>query len=429
MFDRYTREDLKPFLDSIRPRKRKQLSGRKRARPADSTVRRVKKVARAAGEFASYYAAGDLGRTAYNIFVPRVKNMGGNYAQGTLTSRKRKYGRNYKRGSTTYTNLLSKASVSRIQFGLSDYTTYGGASGSYFLRNYYDTRALTTTTGGYYLPCHLWDVSAVANSNLGAESATNAAQCGYRLGLDNSSGTNVVPRHRTLGQALTLQQGPGTAGSTLTVRSGSMLRGVKAKIMFYCPLTVPCRIKVQLVQILDARLQPSKNATTDTETTRTDFGAWQADNTLLPNDMGGAERHAGNFWLNYMRPNVMNPVCLGSANTKSIKVLKKESFTLNPKETSDNTATTYHMVDFFYAFNRHQKYNWENTSAQVLQGFSGEGQTIAQNRNCVEPRARIFLMITADSVYTSGAADPPADDKNNSASYDISIRTYHDDIV
>lgn len=353
----------------------------------------------------------------------------GSYGQGTLTRERRKYGKSYRRGGVNYARLIARASVNRVSYGISDYTTYGGTYGKWFLRNYHDTRALTATTGGYYLPCHLWDVSAVPNIGIGSDVPVNA-QCGYRIGISSLLGT-YEPRHRTLGTQLQAITTPGTSGnSQSSVRTNSMLRAVKAKMMFYCPTSLPVRVRVSLIQLKDARFHPSKNTLADTPASRDDFGEYQTDNTLLPNDGGGAELSAASFWADVNRSYAVNPVAMGVGvnASKYMKVLKSINFILNPKETSDNSATTYHMVDFYHKFNRRMNYNWENTSLDsVIQG--GIPFNKSQCRCCVEPDARLYLMIQSDSKFTSGAADPPLDDSANSTSYDICLRTYHDDFM
>lgn len=390
----------------------------------------AKKVARTVGEFGAYHVGGDLGRAVYNSVIPENKRWSDRpmIGQGTLTRQRKRYGRKVRRGTNKFARLITRASVSRISYGLNDYSPMGGSYGKYFLRNYFDTRGLTDTTGGYYLPCHLWDVSAVANTLPGGDTPS-FAQCGYRIGLTTPLAVNQLPRHRCLGNPLVpVTYTSTTSSSTGAVRANSLLRGVKAKLMFYCPLKVPVRVRVALVQLTTESLHPSKNLLTDTASTRQDQGVTQADNTLLPNDMGSAESSAAAFWADVTRSYASNPVAMGTRTgiSNHMKVLRSMSFVMNPKETSDNTATTYHMVDFYHAFNRYQNYAWENSSNAGIDLIS---TARAQNRCCVQPRARIYLMIVSDGVYTSGAADPPAVDSDNSCSYDICLRTYHDDIV
>lgn len=353
----------------------------------------------------------------------------GNYGQGTYTQSRRKYGRQMRRNTNKYTRKLVNAARSKFAFQVTKYTQFGTGYGSYQLRNYLDTRALTDTTGGYYMPCHLWDVTAVCNNTLASDTFVNG-QCGYRIGLD-STGTGAVPRHRTLGPTLDVVNGPGVTTSTqATLRSGSILRGVRAKLLFYCPTTIPVRVRVSLIQLLDQRYHPSKN-TLGVSSGYTDLGNAQADNTLLPNDDASAMVSAAAFWQQVNNSFTRNPVEIGAGNLvrRYMKVLRKEEFVLNPKESTDATATTYHMLDLYHKFNRYQNYQWEDYNRQSMVTDDSYANQRGLIRPCVQPRARIYLMIQADGKYSSGAADPPVDDSANSCSYDIALRMYHDDIV
>lgn len=375
---------------------------------------------------------GPLAGAAVELAHGLVLNNMPTYGQGTFTTKKHKRGKNVKRMTNKYTQLMLKAAVSKIVVGLDDYTQAFGASGQFFLRNYFDSRAQGAPNyyGGYYLPCHLWDVTAIPNT-LDSTSTYSQAQSGYRVGLTNyTAGSTVL--HRCLGPALAIRNGPGPTTDTQTaMRAGSLLRGVRFKLMFYSRTAAPSRVKVALVQFKNPDVLPSKNRISDAPGAKTDQGVAQPDNTQLPDDSGGAPLAASAFWQQLTQSYTINPVVIQQGNVvkKNISVLYEENFTLIPKETSDTTSATYHMVDHYHTFTRRQKYNWSDTAQVVMSAQDAASVSAGQNRCCVDPRARIYLMIMADATFAEGAGEPPAVDNVNSVSYDISLRTYHDDIV
>jgi len=314
---------------------------------------------------------------------------------------------------------MTKAAVSKLEFELDKYTEFGVGYGSYFLRNYYQTGG---TGGDYYVPLHLYDVTAVNNAD--TTNTVRQAQVGYRLVFDDP--TEATAKWRTLGPALESVQSPATfAEAASTVRASSLLRAVRAKILFYSTSTIPTRVRVALVQIREDYMHPSKNAVGGDVLSH---GIYQADNTLLPTDTGAGISSQG--WNAIVGSYCRNPVRIGNGNSMGfLKVLKSESFTLTPKETTDATAATYHMVDMFYEFNRIQKYNWMDSGAYTLSANDAAPINRGQNRCCVSPRARVYLMIMADGKYATAATEPPADDSARSVSYDIDMKMYHHDIV
>lgn len=359
-----------------------------------------------------------------------VNNMP-SYGRGEFTTSKSKRGRRVKRMTNKYTKLMLKAAVSKVVVGLNSFTTGYGSYGKYFLRNYFDTRAQGPPNyyGGYYLPIHLWDVSCIPNT-LDSTSTPINAQCGYRVGLTTPLAGNTV-LHRTMGPPCVNVHSPGPSTDTQTaMRAGSLLRGIRYKLMFYSRTSYPSRVKVALVQFSDGKLLPSKNQISDTAGTKTDQGVTQADNTQLPDDGGEAPLVASAFWQQLAQSYVSNPCLIQQGNvTRGMKIIEQTNFILNPKESTDATSATYHMIDKYHTFTRRQNYNWGDTAQVYPLAAEAMAQSRGQNKCCVDPRARIYLLIMADGAYATGDVDPPANDSANSVSYDISLRMYHDDIV
>lgn len=333
------------------------------------------------------------------------------YGQGTLSRSRRRYGRSVRRGTNKYARLITRAAATRAVYGTSDYTTYGGANGAKYLQNWFPG-----APGPHYVPCHLYDVTSAPNNVNGS---VDNAQCGYKLTFsDPTNNSNVV--WLAMGNACA----PITAGHTATSPSSvpnntSMLRGVAAKFLFYSPQTIPTRITVSLIQLSQDKMHPPKTASGSFD----NVGPFVADGTLLATV---TDRSVVSFWQNVVHSYVKNPVTIGDSNivSRNLKVLKRHSFILNPKETSDNTAATYHAFNFYHKFNRKCKYDWADQDKVDLRTDDESFQNVAANKCSVEPRARMYLMVTADSVYNNGTEQV----LTGAPSYDVSLRFYHDDV-
>lgn len=343
--------------------------------------------------------------------IRRKRDEEMSYGQGTLTRSKRRYGRNVRRGTTKYARLYTRAATQRNVWGLSDYTKFGGVNGSIYLQNWYNT----STGTDYYVPLHLWDVTACNNNVAGT---VQGAQVGARLSFNSPIAPTTV-KWRTMSNPLqAINTGHAASSTANTPNAASLYRGFSAKFMFYAPQTIPTRITIRLIQILGDQFHPPKAASGLTES----VGLWQADNTALPDQ---ASYSTVNFWESAVAQYAYNPVIHGDGNMlkQYMKVVKSHSFILNPKETSDNTATTYHQFTMFHRFNRRNKYNWLDSGVQDLITDDEDIDNRAVNKCCVQPKARYYLMVTGDSVYNTGATEV----KTGAPSYDISLRFYHDD--
>lgn len=333
------------------------------------------------------------------------------FSNGTLTRGRRRYGRSIKRGSNAYARLMLRATANRLVFGLSDYTSFGDANGAHYLENWFPG-----APGPYYTPCHLYDVSSAPNNVDGSQVT---AQCGYKLTFtDPTNGANLVwVSHSNANQVLNSGH---TETSTQSVPNNrSMLRGVAAKFMFYSAQTIPTRVRVSLIQINEDKYHPPKTASG----THDNVGPWVAAGTAYSTV---TDRSVVAMWQSAVHNYVKNPVCVGDGNSvrRQIKVLKSHSFILNPKETSDNTSATYHAFNMYHKFSRRMTYNWADQDKVDMRNNDEQFIDAAVNKCSVAPRARLYIMVQADSKYNSGAAQVTT----GAPSYDITLRMYHDDL-
>jgi len=333
------------------------------------------------------------------------------FGQGSLTRSKRSYGRSLRRASNKYARLMLNATANRLVYGLSDYTTFGGPNGARYLENWFPG-----APGPYYTPCHLWDVTCAPNNVSGF---INTAQSGYKLCFtDPTSGCNLV--WLALSNAVeVLNSGHGIASTQSLPNTGSLLRGVSAKFMFYSSATIPSRIRISLIQIRDDRMHPPKIVSG----VQDNVGQHSPDGTAFATI---TDRSVVSLWQNVVHSYAKNPVCTANNNNvkRQIKVIKSHSFILNPKETSDTSAATYHQFNFYHKFARRMKYNWADDDKVDMRNNDEQFIDAQENKCCVEPKARMYLMVTADSVYNNGAEQVTS----GAPSYDIALRFYHDDL-
>lgn len=339
---------------------------------------------------------------------------GGGYGQGTYSYRRKQYGgRRISRKSAKYARILANASVQRNVYGLDEFTQFGGTNGSFYLSNWNDTGG-----PGYRVPLHLWDVTAVPNV---VDGTVQTAQSGYKLTFDTVTPSSTL-KWMAMGNAMNVRNtGAPSSSSNAYPNASSLLRGIKAKFMFYSSQKIPSKITISLVQILDEKFHPPKTASAGGQL---DVGISVANDSLV-----GSTTDVGTiaFWQQAVQKAAYNPVCINNGNQlKNMRVLKSHSFVLNPKESVDATSATYHQFDFYHKFARRCKYNWQDqklvtTSLQTEDAVAANWST---NKCSVEPRARMYLMVTGTSLYAAG----PAADVTGWPSYDVTIRTYHDDM-
>lgn len=345
------------------------------------------------------------------------------YGQGTLTRSRRTYGRRAKPGSLRYAKLFAKNTAQRHVYGLSDYSTYGGPLGAIHLSNWFYPGVVEPFDAPrYYTPCHLWDVSSAPN-NVGG--TVTGAQCGYKLTFYGGADTDLGQWYSMFNVNSVIRSAHNVSSTASLPNASSMLTGVSAKLMFYAPQTLPVRINVALIQIQEPKYHPPKGTAGGWE----DVGAWNADDTAL----GQMDVSATAFWQNVVQSFCKNPVITtdGATVNKNLRVLKKHSFILNPKESTDASSTTYHQYNFYHKFNRLMRYDWQDQDRVNMIQDDAQFIEYQENKCCVEPRARLYLMITADSVYNG--PNVPAENTGltevtaGCPSYDIALRMYHVD--
>lgn len=237
----------------------------------------------------------------------------------------------------------------------------------------------------------------------------------------DSGGASALHSYWTIEQASDPNALGGATGSLI---KGSVLDWVSIRLMLYGSLTRPTTFNVMLVSFKRKWVDPLE---------------LQQNAATLADD-----NDAAGFWESIAKPLSYNPLDLQNPKyRKYMKVLKRHTVCLQPKLTTEAqvdgasvSAGTYvpHMeqLNFFWRANRKQNYAWfPQDSANPNTGILNNAayQTVgSQAQSVVAPRARVYLMITANVAVqsASGAGNPTgAPITLTDPSFDYVIRTKH----
>lgn len=279
-----------------------------------------------------------------------------------------------------------KSNISQRVLSHRNYSQFGGSGGALALLN----TSTTSTTGSLSLPLHLWELNASPNVVNGV--ATNPTIMWTPQFSDPTSTGTLSWNKPAITLALENADAPTNAYDNYPM-GGDVMDWFKAKMIFYCPTTLPCRYQIDVVQIKDTRLVP------DTANT----GAF-----------------AAAFYQAMSKRFAYSPLEEGDSRyQKYLKVLYTTTFILNPKESTEAVNTIYREVNIFMRTNRRCTYDWEDQDQMAMLSQEGQTNTDTNLKTSVHPRARIFLMIRAQSK--NGTAYSPT----IHPSYDIVLKTAH----
>lgn len=271
--------------------------------------------------------------------------------------------------------------ISSNVYAFSNISPFGGANGALYLPN----TSATPSSGATACPMVLYEVTTAP------QPGATTPNIRWVPTLSNPTATGTLSW--SADSVLTVVNSDnGTANATYPMGNDT-LEYIKAKLMFYCPSTIPSRIQVDLIQITDTRLVPEVGATTAFATA---------------------------FWQAQMKRFMYSPLEVGDYKyQKYIKKLFSDTFIMHPKETTEAVAATMRELNVFKRLNRKCTYNWEDNDPMAMLSNDPQINTGAALKTSVHPRARIYLMIRGQSV---NAVSP------NSAShpsYDIRLDMKH----
>lgn len=228
----------------------------------------------------------------------------------------------------------------------------------------------------------------------------------------------------------------------------ALLEWVEMKIGVVGPKSYPCKVVCQLVQF-DERFVPG-HYETSVNSGQIDTNQYMNPGTKAekdPADNGDEERTRvwNEFYIGLTDTSVSHPFNKRDAyNVKGLKVLSSQVMEFNPTSNYE-TDPRGHKKEFVWRkqFNRVCNYQWENnykltfveadTTPQAVpvvnEGNSNVWDTANPNpcrvstddsiQSCVHPKARIFLLIYAESPVNGAAAEA------NHAGFEFQIRRSH----
>lgn len=332
-----------------------------------------------------------------------------------FSTKRRRTGRYKKRSLRNLYRQVNRAQSKIIlRFnGLNAFSTVD--AGYYKLFNHYNSVNPASLLRSY--PLYFFDITSFARNNAGNSSV---ASPGFTIGSQEVAASRRVDLANVFGTAANgttistewqVEHTP-TTQNDVDMYKGyeSVLKWVSIRLLCYGTTTMPTKWSVSLVQFPD---------------TEYDF-FFQNEVSAPP----ASYSQSGVALLDYLMAGYdFNPIQTSDSMFRSkIRFLMNQNFILNTPAINEGT-TIPHMkeIDIFRKFDRNQRYDWR---LRDLTTFNQE-QTAAfapqinEVQNQVHPRARIYLMIRAQSRYST-AAGPPVFNIQNNPSFDMQIRVQHE---
>lgn len=274
-----------------------------------------------------------------------------------------------------------KPQITKLVYRSQAWSQFGVGVGACNLGNF----TPTGNAGPLTCPVHLIDLTCAPNYTPGQSTAqfpagrfqmllsNNTADATLGWNQDNAFVIESVPSNATFLESTPVQ--------------ASMLSWVSLKMLFYAPLARPMKVSIMIIQLTRPELDP-----------------------ILDLDSEGTaySPFARSIWQSFAQPFTYNPLAGGDGNNwnKYFKVMHRQTFIMNPKETTDTAATVYKQVNIFKRFNRRCRYDWNAQDSVAMNGGgfgqivlapTGESRGVYSTR--VTPRARIFALIAAQASY------------------------------
>lgn len=285
------------------------------------------------------------------------------------------------------------------------------------------------------LPMHMYDVTSFCSTQAGSL-VMNFADYGFTIeGTGTSSlckvnqialtGTLFSDRSGTgLNQAqwqIEACSGAGVANTIIAPPTKDLLKDVSAKLLCYGTTLKPVRYCVDWVQFPDDEYNPAYvrdllNAGPAVQANSTSFTSMIEELTF---------------------PFIWNPItATAPALRQKYKILQHHEFVIQASSSVDAVPSTPHMheLDIFYKMDRVQKYDWQPSAALDAPSFITDpgaanqkyGLEQSVSNGTVAYKNRVYLMIRAQSVYTTTAGTiPTIGNTGFNPSYDIVLRAKH----
>ena len=310
-------------------------------------------------------------RTATKVVTRRRRR--GEVAQGTAEYSRQNVviGRKPRQTLKGAWKLLNQ-NINSVTWYLNAYSQMFGTSGAVRLLN----TSTTATTGVLTAPCHLYDLTASPNGIAGT--IINPFFDWVPTFTDQATTGGLLNWIQPASRQWQIQDSDTNATAYETYPGGECtLDYIQAKLLFYAPLSFPCKYNIQVVQFTDDRFVPGNNGTAE---------------GIAPNQYNVQTA----FWKSMTKKYMHSPLEDGEGKfMKYVKVLYQNEFILNPKESTESVNTIFRQVNIFMRLNRGLKYDWNDDSNMVMTTEATTTNNSNQVETTVLPKKRIFLMIRA----------------------------------
>jgi len=314
------------------------------------------------------------------------------------------YGRKQRTTLRTVNRRLN-AHAETVQFVGRGISAFGGTNGNIFCAN-----RQSALGAAIACPCFILDVTSARNI---VNNAITEQLCMQRLILTNELDTALVqwvgfPAYNWITQAAP----EAATGFDNFPNEKSLIKWANLRMMLYAPTALPTRWQIELVQFRDERLVPSAPQ-----------GAGLGSNGY--GGVAGASSPAfvAGFWQYMLKKFMFNQIePMANTYRRYVRVLKRMTVYMDPKESTDASNTRYREINFFAHLNKLANYRWDQTDRVAISTDDTQIELDPQNRTELHPRSRIFILIRAVSGRIVGASDTAT----VHPSFDWYLRTKHE---
>lgn len=293
-----------------------------------------------------------------------------------------------KLSSNVYCRKLVRDNVRSSVTGMSSCTPWGGVSGAQFL-----SQQNLDVTSVINCPLHLIELTGSPNA-VGPTGAITYPDISWQLkfSLPTDLGLASFTKLGTNFTLKTYDQPFGTSIVDQFPHNRDLLDYINADFMFYCPTNASTRVSIDFIQLLRDDLHPTT---------------------------ANMSTFATSFWQSMIKRYMYSPLSiLDSTHGRHFRTLKRLSFYMDPKETTEAGNAVTKRVKIFHRFNRKVTYAWQDADRVAMEADDSP-VNIGSNQTQPEPKARIYMMIRAQ------AQTDTVNINTKHPSYDIQYRQKH----
>jgi len=281
---------------------------------------------------------------------------------------------------------MLKGNKKSTYFGMRQYNQFGGAVGQVPLHN-------TSNAGASWLPpIVLYDLTS--QPNVINNTLVYTTPC-WKPVFTTVTDVAALQWAQNINAVQWAVENSATSAALLDTFAGAecILDWAQIKLLFYAATTQTQRYQVDVVQIKDDRLVP---------------------------DAANTSQFACAFWQAAVKKFAYSSLEPGAPKySRYFKILHSQTWIMDSKDTIETEQAHMRELSVFLKLNRRCKFDWEDHDRMNLLNVEGQTNTDQNIKTTVHPKARIFLMIRAQSKYTSVYTHDPT----IHPSFDIVLRT------